>query len=80
MNSDPRSVEDELSTLKVDVAVIRSNHATKVDLHELRLELRLQIEGLRVELHDALRAQTWRVVGVFSALLAISHVATRFGY
>lgn len=98
MNHDSCSFEDELATLKVDVAVMRSNYATKSDLQDLRLEqksgfqdlraehksdyheLKLHIERVRVELHNALRAQTWRVVGLVGALLAASHVATRFGY
>ncbi|WLI91013.1 hypothetical protein Q4S45_07815 [Massilia sp. R2A-15] len=87
MNSDPRSVEDELTTLKINVAVILSNYATKSDLQGLRLEqksdyhdLRLQIEALRVEIHDAFRKQTWKMIGLVAALVAASHVATRFGY
>lgn len=98
MNSEPRSVEDDLTTLKIDVAVMRSNYATKSDLQDLRLEqrsdlqelrvehksdyheLKLQIERLRVELHNALRAQIWKLGGLLAAIYAAGHVATRFGY
>lgn len=47
MNHDSRSFEDDLSSLKADVAVIRSNYATKADLHELRTELKGEIHALR---------------------------------
>ncbi len=87
MNSDPRSVEDDLTTLKVDVAVILSNYATKLDLQELRLEqksdshdLRLRIESLRVEMHGAFRRISWKLIGLVAAMIDASHVATRFGY
>ena len=87
MNSDPRSVEDDLTTLKVDVAVILSNYATKLDLQELRLEqksdsheLRRRIESLRIEMHEAFRRISWKLIGLVAAMIAASHVATRFGY
>ena len=50
MNHDSRSFEDDLSSLKADVAVIRSNYATKEDLQKFRTELRDEIYGLRTEL------------------------------
>jgi multidrug resistance efflux pump len=59
MNHDSRSFEDELSSLKADVAVIRSNYVTKADLqavrHELqdiRLELKAEIQNARLEIKD----------------------------
>lgn len=50
MNHDSRSFEDDLSSLKADVAVIRSNSATKEDLQRLRIEVKEEIQGLRTEL------------------------------
>ncbi|MDQ2987481.1 MAG: hypothetical protein M3R60_00075 [Pseudomonadota bacterium] len=47
MNHDSRSFEDDLSSLKADVAVIRSNYATKADLQELRTELSGEIHASR---------------------------------
>jgi ABC-type metal ion transport system substrate-binding protein len=41
MNSDARSFEEDLSLLKADVAVIRSNYVTKADLQEVRTEMSL---------------------------------------
>jgi hypothetical protein len=52
MNPDSRSFEDDLSSLKADVAVIRSNHSTKEDLQECRIELKGDIHRLRTELKD----------------------------
>jgi hypothetical protein len=91
MNSDARSFEDDLSALKADVAVIRSNYVTKADLQEvrselkaeigeLRLEMRTEIGALRTELHKALGAQTWRLLGFVSALIIVSHLAAKAGY
>ena len=47
MNHDSRSFEDDLSALKADVAVIRSNYATKEDLQALRTELKSEISSSR---------------------------------
>jgi ERCC4-related helicase len=98
MNSDARSFEDDLSALKADVAVIRSNYVTKSDLQEVRIELKeeigelrqeigelrlevlTEIAALRTELHKAMNAQTWRLVGFASALVVASHFAARVGY
>jgi predicted nucleic acid-binding Zn-ribbon protein len=56
MNHDSRSVEDELSPVKADVAVIRSNYSTKEDLHEFPIELKDEIHALRIELKDDIHA------------------------
>ncbi|WP_426176235.1 hypothetical protein [Massilia sp. TWR1-2-2] len=50
MNHDSRSFEDDLSSLKADVAVVRSNYVTKADLQEVRLELKTEIQDRRLEL------------------------------
>lgn len=50
MNNDSRSFEDQLSSLKEDVAVIRSNYVTKADLQEVRIELKGEIQAARTEL------------------------------
>jgi hypothetical protein len=91
MNSDARSFEDDLSSLKADVAVIRSNYVTKADLQEVRIELkgeigelrvevRTEIAALRTELHQAMSALTWRLLGCVSALVVVSHLAAKAGY
>jgi hypothetical protein len=52
MNHDSRSFEDDLSSLKADVAVIHSNYVTKADLQELRLELKTEIQDGRLEMKN----------------------------
>jgi len=56
MNHDSRSFEDELASLKADVAVIRSNYVTKADLQEVRIELKTEIQELRTELKTEIQA------------------------
>jgi hypothetical protein len=50
MSPDSRSFGDDLSSLKADVAGIRSNCVTKADLQEVRLELKAEIRDGRVEM------------------------------
>ncbi|MFC0134455.1 hypothetical protein CR105_10190 [Massilia eurypsychrophila] len=50
MNHDSRSFEDDLSSLKADLAVVRSNYVTKADLQEVRLELKAEIQDGRLEM------------------------------
>jgi uncharacterized protein involved in exopolysaccharide biosynthesis len=105
MNHDSSSFEDELSSVKADVAVIRSDCVTKADLQEVRIELkaetqavkselkadisalkenidnlRIEVAGIRTELHKAISAQTWKLVGFASALVVAAHFASRVGY
>ncbi len=49
------ALEKDMAIIKTDVAIIRSNYATKSDLIN-------EIGGLRSELHKELSAQTWRLV------------------
>jgi hypothetical protein len=48
MNHDSRSFEDDLSSLKADVAVIRSNYVTKAELQAVRIELKTEIQEGRL--------------------------------
>ena len=50
MNHDSRSFEDDLSSLKADVAVIRSNYVTKAVLQEVRVELKTEIQAVKAAL------------------------------
>ena len=50
MNHDSRSFEDDLSSLKADLAVVRSNYVTRADLQEVRLELKAEIQDGRLEM------------------------------
>jgi malonyl CoA-acyl carrier protein transacylase len=65
-------VEHALAAVQVDVAVIRSNYATKEDVAVLRTE----IAQTRDELRKAMNEQTWRLVtwvttamGLYSGLI-----------
>ena len=55
MNHDSRSFEDDLTSLKADVAVIRSNYVTKADLQDLRIELKTEIQDVRSELKSEIQ-------------------------
>ena len=53
-----KKLEDQVSSILVDVAVIKSNYATKTD-----------VESVKSELHKAISAQTkWFVASLFIAL------------
>jgi hypothetical protein len=52
MNHDSRSFEDDLFSLKADVAVIRSNYATRTDLQTVRLEVQQIRVELKAEIQD----------------------------
>ena len=91
MNSDSRSFEEDLVSLRTDVAVIRSNYVTKADLQEFRLELKGEIQALRtelakeilevrMELHNALHAQTLRMYAFGAVLVTVVHFVTRAGF
>ena len=68
MNHDSRSFEDDLATLKADVAVIRSNYVTKAELQEVRLELKSEIQALRLELKGEIQALRLELRGEIQAL------------
>ena len=54
---------------KADLAQL----ATKAEMADLRAEVRTGLAGLRAELSDQLRAQTWRMMGVMvPALLGLA--------
>ncbi|MES2757712.1 MAG: hypothetical protein V4693_10090 [Pseudomonadota bacterium] len=50
MNHDSRSFEDDLLSLKADVAVIRSNYVTKAELQAVRIELKTEIRDVRLDM------------------------------
>ncbi|VTT28791.1 Uncharacterised protein [Klebsiella pneumoniae] len=58
LKSDVKELKEDVSTLKIDVGIIKSNYATQSD-----------VNGLRVELHQCLAAQTrWIVTSQFAVL------------
>lgn len=65
MSERVKKLEDQASALLVDVAVIKSNYATKDDTSKLAAK----IEVVRVELHKCITSQTkWFVASLFVAL------------
>lgn len=60
-----KKLEEKVSSLQIDMAVIKSNYATKEDVKGLQGAL----EGVRTELHKSIAAQTkWFVASLFIAL------------
>jgi len=66
MEARVKKLEDDLSAMKSDVAVIRSNYATKEDMAKLG-----------VAMHAEINAQTWKLVtfvcGFGTALVAATY-------
>lgn len=54
-----KQLEDDLNGIKVDVAVIKSNYATKVDVSGVSKE----VSDLKAEMHSALRTQAFTIIG-----------------
>lgn len=54
-----KQLEDDLNGIKVDVAVIKSNYATKVDISGVSKE----VSDLKAEMHSALRTQAFTIIG-----------------
>lgn len=65
MRAMDRGLRDDWAT-KADLAELR--WVTKADLAELRGATKADLADLRVELHSALRAQTWRLAGLVVAM------------
>lgn len=64
MNHDSRSFEDDLSSLKADVAVMRSNYVTKAELQTVRIDLKAEIQEARREARDIAAQSFDRLDGV----------------
>lgn len=60
-----KKLEDQMTSLITDVAVIKSNYATREDISKLNVSL----EGVRTELHKAVSSQTkWLIASLFIVL------------
>jgi hypothetical protein len=60
------TLERDVSSMKADLAVIRSNYATKEDLQSVRIELQKTINVL-----------TWKMYGFGSLLVAAVYFVAR---
>jgi len=71
-----KTLEEKVESLVTDVAVIKSNYATKEDISTIRVELaetNVRIADVKAELHSTLRTQVMTIVG---SMIAITGVAS----
>lgn len=62
-----KQLEDDLSAIKIDVAVIKSNYSTSADIASVKVE----IANAKADLHSALRTQAITIVGSVLAAVAV---------
>ena len=60
-----KQLEDDLASIKIDVAVIKSNYATSADIASVKTE----VANTKADLHSALRLQALAIIG--SVLAAV---------
>lgn len=61
-------LEDKVASIATDIAVIRSNYATKEDTSGIRIE----VANSKAELHSALRTQALTIIGSMIAIVGIA--------
>jgi BMFP domain-containing protein YqiC len=75
-------LEGRLTAIEADVAVIRSNYATKEDLAKLRDELRGEIFSGKSDVQKAINEQTWKILhfmtGVVVAVVGAVYFIARY--
>ncbi|WP_313130689.1 hypothetical protein [Pseudescherichia vulneris] len=64
-----KTLEEKVESLVTDVAVMKSNYATKEDTSTLGIE----VANFKVELHNVFRVQTMIIIG---SMIAITGVAS----
>lgn len=63
-----KTLEDKVATMATDIAVIKSNYATKEDTSAIKVE----VANAKSELHSALRTQALTIVGSMLAIVSIA--------
>lgn len=63
-----KKLEEKLSTLATDIAVIKSNYATGSDVASVKTE----VANAKADLHSALRLQALTIIGSMIAIVSIA--------
>ncbi|MEL5468220.1 hypothetical protein PTR80_03600 [Serratia nevei] len=63
-----KKLEEKLSTLTTDIAVIKSNYATASDVASVKTE----VANAKADLHSALRLQALTIIGSMIAIVSIA--------
>ncbi|MGP0844398.1 hypothetical protein [Serratia sp. CY83965] len=63
-----KKLEEKLSTLAIDIAVIKSNYATGSDVASVKTE----IANAKADLHSALRLQVLTIIGSMVAIIGVA--------
>lgn len=63
-----KTLEDKVASMATDIAVIKSNYATKEDTSAIKVE----VANTKAELHSALRTQALTIVGSMIAIVSIA--------
>ncbi|KNC88274.1 hypothetical protein GM31_11170 [Trabulsiella odontotermitis] len=63
-----KTLEDKVASISTDIAVIKSNYATKEDTSTIKVE----VANAKAELHSALRTQVLTIIGSMIAIVGIA--------
>jgi hypothetical protein len=78
LETDVRSIRDNLNLLVTDVTVIRSNFASKTDIADLKTELKIDISGIKTEIANSAHTQTRWIIATIITVISVSIAIQRF--